>query len=157
MIAVVLGCVCLEVKHDEWKTFERKWKWKLFWSVFGCVGRKKNKWRGQVFLPWPTKIFSSQNREKTVWEWIFSWWTKMPMCTWASSSCLYFFFLLLCAETLPCCLQVGMDFFFLGQVASFFLFFFFLFIFYPWVCLFFFNFSGQWRCPSFFFFFLLIF
>ena len=147
MIAVVLGCVCLEVKHDEWKTFERKWKWKLFWSVFGCVRRKKNKWWGQVFLPWPTKMFSSQNREKTVWEWIFSWLTKTPMCTWASSSCLYFFFF---SSVQKRCLVVFkwgwiiiiiIIIIFLGASCLFFsILFFFLFIFYPWVCLFFFFF-----------------
>ena len=68
---IILGCVCLEVKQDEWKTLERKWEGKLFWSVFDWIGRKIN---GEI------QMFSLQNGEKTEWRWIFSWLTKMPMC-----------------------------------------------------------------------------
>ena len=32
------------MKQGEWKIFERKWKGKLFWSVFCWVERKENKW-----------------------------------------------------------------------------------------------------------------
>ena len=37
-------CICLEVKQSGWKTLERKWEGKLFWSVFGWIGKKDNKW-----------------------------------------------------------------------------------------------------------------
>ena len=48
----------MEVKQGEWKTLERKWEWKFFWSVFGWVGRKENKWWGLVvFSPDPPKSF----------------------------------------------------------------------------------------------------
>ena len=40
----------------------------------------------KCFLPGPTKMLSLQNEEKTEWELIFSWLTKMLMCT-----CLYLF------------------------------------------------------------------
>ena len=46
----------------------------------------------KCFFSEPTKLFSSQNGEKTEWEYIFSWLTKMPMCkcTWALSNCFFF-------------------------------------------------------------------
>ena len=46
-----IGGVCLEVKYGGRKTFETKWEEKLFWSVFGWVGRKENKW-------WDAGVFS---------------------------------------------------------------------------------------------------
>ena len=37
---------------------ERKWEGKLFWNVFGWVGRKENKWWSLgVFSPNPSKSF----------------------------------------------------------------------------------------------------
>ena len=51
-IPFYLGCVCLKVKEGEWKTLERKWEEIFFLSVFGWVGRKKNKW-------WDLSVFSS--------------------------------------------------------------------------------------------------
>ena len=32
-----------KVKQGRQKTLERKWEEKLFWNVFGWVGRKENK------------------------------------------------------------------------------------------------------------------
>ena len=44
-----------------WKTLERKWEGKLFWSVFGWVGRKENKWWASgVFSLGPPKSFLSK-------------------------------------------------------------------------------------------------
>ena len=62
---IILGCVCLEVKQDEWKTLERKWEGKLFWSVFGWMGRKENKWWGLgVSSPGPLKSFLPKMERK---------------------------------------------------------------------------------------------
>ena len=36
----------MEGKYGEWKTLEIKYEEKLFWSVFGWVGKKENKWWG---------------------------------------------------------------------------------------------------------------
>ena len=50
--------VCLEVKHGRWKTLDRKWERKLFWSMFVWVGRKGNKWLGlDIFSLNPPKSF----------------------------------------------------------------------------------------------------
>ena len=62
---IILGCVCLEVKQDEWKTLERKWEGKLFKSMFGWVRRNENKWWGLVvFSPVLPKRFLPKMRRK---------------------------------------------------------------------------------------------
>ena len=38
---LALKCVCLEMKQGKWKTLERKWEIKLFWSVFSWWGERK--------------------------------------------------------------------------------------------------------------------
>ena len=44
---------------------KRKLEGKLFWSVFGWVGRKKNKWWDLgVFFPSPLKSFLSKIERK---------------------------------------------------------------------------------------------
>ena len=44
---------------------ERKWERKLFWSVFGWVGRKENKWWGlDVFFPGLSKCFIPKMERK---------------------------------------------------------------------------------------------
>ena len=60
-----LGCVCLEVKYDGWKTLERKCEEKLFGVCL--IGRREKKINDgtMCFLPGPTKKFSPQNGEKT--------------------------------------------------------------------------------------------
>ena len=44
---------------------ERKWEGKLFWSVFGRMGRKENKWWGLgVSSPGPLKSFLPKMERK---------------------------------------------------------------------------------------------
>ena len=88
-----LGCVCLEVKQGRWKTLKKKWEEKLFWSVFGWMGRKENKWwdRG-VFSPDPPKSFLSKMERKLKGEIRHHFWTKMPMynCTFTHVALIFF-------------------------------------------------------------------
>ena len=109
---VALGCVYLEVKHDGWKTLKRKWERKLFWSVFGWVGRKENKWWGPgVFsLSLPKCFLPKIKRKLSRNAFFFLDWQKcLCMCTWALSIrffffwavTLFFFLLLFWAVTFP--------------------------------------------------------
>ena len=82
------------MKHGIWKTLERKWEEKLFWSVFDWVGRKKNKWWGlSVFSSSQPKCFLPKMRKKLSGDEFFLL-TKMPMCmcTWALQVAFIFFF-----------------------------------------------------------------
>ena len=55
----------MEVKQCGWKTLERKWERKLFWSVFGWVGKKENKWWGPtVFFLGLPKCFIPKMEKK---------------------------------------------------------------------------------------------
>ena len=66
------------------------------------------------FLLGPTKMFFLQNGEKTRWECIFSWLTKIPMCnyTWASSGCLFLIFFYFLFYSLGVIVVVVVFFFF---------------------------------------------
>ena len=73
------GCVCLEVKQCGWKTLERKWERKLFWSVFGWVRRKENKWWGpNVFFLGLPKYFIPKIERKLSGDAFFLDWQKCP-------------------------------------------------------------------------------
>ena len=113
-------CVCSKEKQGEQKTLEKKWVYVLF----GWEGRKNNFYVGPThFSPKQTQNLSLQDGEKTG-QGKFD--SKMTKCTWAKSSCLFFFpFLFLCCPE-QCCLFFLIYFFLLILQVWCFVFVFFL-------------------------------
>ena len=58
----------MEGKYGGWKNLEIKYEEKLFWSVFGWVEKKENKWWGLgVFIfPDPPKCFLPKIERKLI-------------------------------------------------------------------------------------------
>ena len=99
------------------ENFGEKMGMKTFWSVFGWVGRKENKWwNPDVVSPCPPKSSLSKMKKKLRGKIGHHFWTKMPMCncTWACPRCSSSFFF-------------SFSFSFLLNIASSPLFFFFFF------------------------------
>ena len=68
---------------------------KKFWSVFGWVGRMKNKWWGPcIFSPGLSKSFLSKIKRKLKREIVHHFWIKMPLynCTFTHAAFLHIFF-----------------------------------------------------------------
>ena len=77
------------------ENFGEKMGMKTFWSVFGWVGRKENKWwNPDVVSPCPPKSSLSKMEKKLRGKIGHHFWTKMPMCncTWACPRCSSSFF-----------------------------------------------------------------
>ena len=109
------------MKQGGWKTLERKWDGKLFWSVFSWIGRKVNKWwRLNIFSSSPPKCFLLKMERKLSENEFFLDWQKCP-CACAHGLPLNFFF------SSPLGNNVALlpsFFFFLFSVFRFFFFFF---------------------------------
>ena len=47
-----VGCVCLEMQYDRWKTLERKWEGKHFLVCLVGWGERKINGGARVFFSW---------------------------------------------------------------------------------------------------------